>query len=54
MAKSYRNKPNRDKRNRTRKEKSMEVRNVPQYVWDNIKRMEHQVSSYERFDAFYP
>lgn len=37
MAKSYRNKPNRDKRNRTRKEKHVEIREVPHYVWANLK-----------------
>lgn len=36
--KSYRNKPNRDKRNRTRKEKCDNLREVPSYVWENVKR----------------
>lgn len=36
MAKSYRNKPNRDKRNRTRKEKSSDLKEIPIYVWKQI------------------
>ena len=37
MAKSYRNKPDREKRNRTRKEKRDNLREVPHYVWADLK-----------------
>lgn len=38
MSDSYRNKPGRDKRNRTRKERktSSDVREIPQHVWKSI------------------
>lgn len=36
MAKSYRNKPNRDKRNRTRKERSSDLKEIPHHVWKSI------------------
>lgn len=44
MAKSYRNKPNRDKRNRTRKEKNYEIREVPAHVWKTISSTDRYVS----------
>lgn len=37
MAKSYRNKPNRDKRNHTRKERKDNLKEVPHYVWEQIR-----------------
>jgi len=35
--KSYRNKPTRTKRNHTRKEKRDNLREVPSYVWADLK-----------------
>lgn len=37
--KEFRNKPNRDKRNRSRKDKSQEIREVPNHVWNQIKHL---------------
>lgn len=35
--KSYRNKPTREKRNRTRKERRDNLQEVPHYVWADLK-----------------
>lgn len=37
MAKSYRNKPGREKGNRTRKEKRVEIKEIPAHVWRDLK-----------------
>lgn len=45
--KDYRNKPNRDKRNRTSKAKSHDIREVPSHVWENIRRSDKRNSPFD-------
>jgi hypothetical protein len=47
--KAYRNKPNREKRNHTRKEKRDNLREVPSYVWQELapKPSTYQVATFE-------
>lgn len=47
MPKQFRNKPDRQKGNRTRKEKKIDIPDIPHYVWQSLR-----TSPQERRDDF--